>query len=237
MLAGANADLRGQLSGAQAALRAKEAEYNTLVLERDRLAKKLADQEESQKVALKKAQDSEDALKTEFETEAAGWAEAKQALSEGFGWIEDLIDGKPPSSLPACPLIPDLCSDLCCFLFFVQTTSLATPSSPPRPSRPTTRRAGRRGLKSRRTQAGRSRSSSWQSKPGCSRLTVCSAASSTPGRRCWPPSGQARRFPAPRVGLPTGWRLRLASSRPRRHRQPDLELGGRWSSSEPGIRG
>ena len=115
MLAGANADLRGQLSGAQAALRAKEAEYNALVLERDRLAKKLADQEESHKAALKKAQDSEDALKAEFETEAAGWAEAKQALSEGFGRIEDLIDGKPPSSLPACPLILDLCSDLCCF--------------------------------------------------------------------------------------------------------------------------
>ena len=43
MLAGANADLRGQLSRAQAALRAKEAEYNALVLERDRLTKKLAD--------------------------------------------------------------------------------------------------------------------------------------------------------------------------------------------------
>ena len=115
MLAGANADLRGQLSGAQAALRAKEAEYNALVLERDRLAKKLADQEESHKAALKKVQDNEDALKAEFETEAAGWAEAKHALSKGFSRIEDLIDGKPPSSLLACPLIPDLCSDLCCF--------------------------------------------------------------------------------------------------------------------------
>ena len=69
MLAGANADLRGKLSGAQAALRAKESEYNALVLERDRLAKKLADQEESHKAALKKARDSEDALKAEFETE------------------------------------------------------------------------------------------------------------------------------------------------------------------------
>ena len=77
MLAGANADLREQLSGAQAALRAKEAEYSALVLEHDRLVKKLADQEESHKAALKKAQDNEDALKAEFETEAAGWAEAK----------------------------------------------------------------------------------------------------------------------------------------------------------------
>ena len=150
MLAGANADLREQLSGAQAALRAKEAEYNTLVLERDRLAKKLADQEESHKSALKKAHDSKDALKAEFEIEAVGWAEAKQALSEGYGRVEDLIDGKPPSSLLACPLPPDLCSDLCCFLFSVQTTFPATPSSPPKPSRPIARRAGRRGLKSRR---------------------------------------------------------------------------------------
>ena len=55
MLAGANADLRGKLNGSQAALRAKEAEYNALVLERDHLAKNLADQEESHKAALKKA--------------------------------------------------------------------------------------------------------------------------------------------------------------------------------------
>ena len=44
--------MRGQLSEAQAALRAKETEYDALVLERDRLAKKLADQEESHKAAL-----------------------------------------------------------------------------------------------------------------------------------------------------------------------------------------
>ena len=55
MLAGANADLREQLSRAQTALRAKEAECNALVQERDRLAKKLADQEESHKAALQKA--------------------------------------------------------------------------------------------------------------------------------------------------------------------------------------
>ena len=36
MLAGANADLRGQLSGAQAALRAKEAEYNCRISGSDR---------------------------------------------------------------------------------------------------------------------------------------------------------------------------------------------------------
>ena len=96
--AGANTDLREQLGGAQSALRAKETECNTLAEERDRLAKKLADQEENHKAALKTVQDSEATLKTEYETEAASWAEARQALSEGYGRIEDLIDGRPPSS-------------------------------------------------------------------------------------------------------------------------------------------
>ena len=105
MLAGANADLRGQLSGAQAALRAKEAEYNALVLECDRLAKKLADQEESHKAALKAAQDREATLQAEFEMEADGWDEARQTLVSGYGQIEDLVDGKssaPLSFLAIC---------------------------------------------------------------------------------------------------------------------------------------
>ena len=145
VLTEANADLRGQLSEARAALRTKETEYDALVLERDRLAKKLADQEESHKAALKKAQDNEAALKAEFETEVAGWVETRQALNEGFGRIEDLIDGKPPSLLLACPLPPDLCSDLCFFLFSMQTTFPATPSSLPKPSRPIAKHAVRRG--------------------------------------------------------------------------------------------
>ena len=44
-------------------------------------------------------------------------------------------------------------------------------------------------------------------------------------------------IPRTQAGLPTGWRLRLAASRPGRRRRPGLELGGRWSSSELGIRG
>ena len=48
-----------------------------MVQERDRLAKRLADQEESHKAALKAVQDSEAALQAEYETEAASWAEAK----------------------------------------------------------------------------------------------------------------------------------------------------------------
>ena len=98
----ANADLREQLGGAQTALRAKEAECNTLAQERDRLAKWLADQEESHKAALKAAQDSEAALQAEYETEAARRAEARQSLINGYGQIEDLVDGRPPSSSSLC---------------------------------------------------------------------------------------------------------------------------------------
>ena len=45
--------------------------------ERDRLVKKLADQEENHKAALKAVQDSEAALQAKYETEAASWAEAR----------------------------------------------------------------------------------------------------------------------------------------------------------------
>ena len=102
MPAAANAILREQLGGTQAALRAKEAEFDALAQERDRLAKRLADQEKSHKAALKAAQDSEAALKAEYETEAASWAEARQALSQGYSRVEDLIVGGPPSSSFLC---------------------------------------------------------------------------------------------------------------------------------------
>ena len=52
----ATARLREQLGGTQAALRAKEAEFDALVQECDRLAKRLADQEKSHKAALKAVQ-------------------------------------------------------------------------------------------------------------------------------------------------------------------------------------
>ena len=95
--AAANASLRAQLGESQTALRAKDAELAALVQERDRLVKKLADQEESPKAALKTVQDREAALQAEYETEAAGWAEARQTLISGYGQIEDLVDGKPPT--------------------------------------------------------------------------------------------------------------------------------------------
>ncbi len=90
------------MGGAQTALRAKEAECNTLAQEHDRLAKRLADQEESHKAALKAAQDSEAALQAEYVTEAASWAEARQSLINGYGQIEDLVDGRPSSSSFLC---------------------------------------------------------------------------------------------------------------------------------------
>ena len=98
--------MRKELGEAKAALHTKEAEYAALVQERDRRAKKLADQDKSHKAALQAAQDSEAALKAEYETEAASWAETRRALDEGFCRIEDLIDGKPPSSPLSCSLPP-----------------------------------------------------------------------------------------------------------------------------------
>ena len=69
--------MRKELGETKAALHTKEAEYAALVQERDCLAKKLADQEEGHKAALKAAQDREATLQAEFETEAAGWAETR----------------------------------------------------------------------------------------------------------------------------------------------------------------
>ena len=88
--------------------------------ERDRLAKKLADQEESHKAALKVVQDSEAALQAEYETEAASWAKARQSLINGYGQIEDLVDGRPPpSSFFACRLPFGSLSNLVFFSSFL----------------------------------------------------------------------------------------------------------------------
>ena len=157
--------------------------------ERDRLAKRLADQEENHKAALKVVRDSEAALQAEYETEAACWAEAKQTLINGYGQIEDLVDGRPPSSLSllaACRFSPfyDLVFFSSFSFFFAQSTSLATLPPPTRSSRPTARHGDRLAPRSRQTLAGRWRSSSWRFKPAFSRLTACSAGFSVLGRRC-----------------------------------------------------
>ena len=86
--------------------------------EHDRLAKKLADQEESHKAALEAVQDSEAALQAEYETKAASWAEAKQTLINDYGQIEDLVDDKPPSSSSFASRLPfGPFSDFVFFLF------------------------------------------------------------------------------------------------------------------------
>ena len=61
----------------------------------------MADQEESHKAALKAVWDSEAALQAEYETEAASWAEATQTLINGYGQIEDLVDGAEGGLSPA----------------------------------------------------------------------------------------------------------------------------------------
>ena len=118
--AAASASLREQLGGTQAALRAKEANFAALAQERDRLAKRLADQEESHKAALKAMRDSEAALQAEYETGAASWAEARQSLISGYGQIKDLVDGRPPSfSFLACRLPFSSLSNLVFFSSFL----------------------------------------------------------------------------------------------------------------------
>ena len=96
--------MRKELGEAKATPHTKEVGCAALVQERDRLAKKLADQEESHKAALQAAQESEDALMAEYEMVAATWSETRRGLDEGFGRIEDLINGKLPSSALPCPL-------------------------------------------------------------------------------------------------------------------------------------
>ena len=54
--------MRAQLGESRTALRAKDVELAALMQERDRLAKRLADQEEGHKAALKAVQDREAAL-------------------------------------------------------------------------------------------------------------------------------------------------------------------------------
>ena len=96
--------MRKELGKAKAALHTMEAECVGLVQGQDRLAKKLADQEESHKAALQAAQESEAALMAEYEMAAATWSETRRGLDERFGRIEDLIDGKLPSSALPCLL-------------------------------------------------------------------------------------------------------------------------------------
>ncbi|KAM3312127.1 hypothetical protein ACQJBY_032239 [Aegilops geniculata] len=205
----ANADLREQLGGAQSALRAKENECNALTQERDRLAKKLADQEESHKAALKAVQDGETALKAEYETEAASWAEERQALSQGYSRVEDLIDDYFPGySVAATQAI-----EVYCDARRQEGVEIA----------PDADRSLEEQLLAIQARL----------QPAHRMLRRLQRAGAQVLAALWP--GEA--IPRTPSRLSTGWRLRSAASRLGRHRRPASALGGRWSSFELGILG
>ena len=83
---------------------AKELECSQAVQECERLTKELADQAERHKAELKNLKDGEAHLQAEFETQRSNWAEKEKFLTDGYGEIEDMIDGnlfllleKPPT--------------------------------------------------------------------------------------------------------------------------------------------
>ena len=95
----ANATLQQQLGEANTTLRAKEVDFSKLTEERDRLVTQLAEQVELLKKAQKETEDKEASLLAEFETERSAWTDKEAMLTTGFGEIEDMVDGKPPSLL------------------------------------------------------------------------------------------------------------------------------------------
>ena len=86
--------MQQHLRDAQTALRAKEEECSKVAEERDRLAKKLADQADQHKAELQKLKEAENALQAEFETKRSKWVEREKALSDGYSEIEDMLDGE-----------------------------------------------------------------------------------------------------------------------------------------------
>ena len=94
IFAGANTTLQQCLGEVQTELRAKEEECSKAAQERDRLAKKLADQADQHKAELQKLKEAEGTLQAEFETECSKWIEKKVILAVGYCEIEDMIDGK-----------------------------------------------------------------------------------------------------------------------------------------------
>ena len=78
-------------------LRAKEAECNKLVEERDLLVMQLAEQAELLKKAQKEAEDKETSILAEFATERSAWTDKEAMLTSGFHEIEDIVDGELPS--------------------------------------------------------------------------------------------------------------------------------------------
>ena len=75
-------------------LHAKEQERSQATKECDRLAKELVDQAEKHKAEVRQLKDGEALLKAEFETKRSHWAEREKLLSDVYGAIEDMVDGK-----------------------------------------------------------------------------------------------------------------------------------------------
>ena len=65
--------------------------------ERDRLVAQLAEQAETLKAALQKAETAETSLLAEFELERSAWADKEVQMTARFSSIKDLVDGKPHS--------------------------------------------------------------------------------------------------------------------------------------------
>ena len=91
--------MQQQLGEANTVLRAKEVECGKLAEVCDRLVAQLAEQAELLKKAQKEAEDKGAGLLAEFEIERSAWTEKEAMLTAGFGEIEDMVDGKPPSLL------------------------------------------------------------------------------------------------------------------------------------------
>ena len=116
------------LGKVQTVLHAKEEERSRIEQERDRLAKKLADQADRHQEELQKLQDAEKALEAEFETQRSSWVDKEKALTDGYGEIEDMLDGKSFFSffcLPTC--LTSRPMTLCLFFVFAQNTFLVMP--------------------------------------------------------------------------------------------------------------
>ena len=90
-MAEAAAQLRARVGKLETELHTKEQERSQAAAEHDRLAEELADQAKKHKAEVWQLQDGEARLKAEFERE--------KLLSDGYGVIEDMVEGNVLSSL------------------------------------------------------------------------------------------------------------------------------------------
>ena len=84
---------------------------------------------ERHKAELQKLKEAEESLTVEFETQRSNWAEKEKILINGYGEIEDMIDGKSLSRFEQSPTTAGVSFRLLSFdLFLAQSSSLVTPS-------------------------------------------------------------------------------------------------------------